>query len=140
TAFKRAGFVTYRMTADTIPATIDERETLARRWEREAALRGAALIIDVDDTRPDLLRNVTAWLGTIQGVIAINSRDLFPHDDHNRDLLRLTLPAMAHAERIAAWRQALGDCAGQLNGTVETIAGQFDLSPTAINLTGATVR
>lgn len=140
TAFHRAGYVTYRMTADTIPATIDEREGFARRWEREAALRGAALIIDVDDTRPDLLRNVSAWFGTVQGMMAVSSRDLFPHEAHSRDLLRLTLPSLAHDERIAAWRQALGDFAGQLNGTVETIAGQFDLAPTAINLTGATVR
>lgn len=124
----RAGFHVFALDARTIPHDPTEREQMARLWEREAVLRGAALCVDATDlSEPAALRTLNNWLNDVQGMLLLISRDPVPLENTRRTV-RLSVPPPDHAEQIQLWQSALGDDAARLNGTLERLASQFALS------------
>ena len=119
--------------AEHIPAGGAELEGLARLWEREAALSGAALLVEADGLDPGDARQAAAvglLLERLAGAQALAVRDRW------RPLRRPTaafdVPRPEPDEQGALWRAALGARGPQLNGRVAELAEQFSLGPAAI--------
>jgi len=130
-----AGLHCFALAAESIPTSAGEVEGLIRLWEREAALTTSALYIDLDpieksDTRT--LALVTRLLERIRSPLFVSAttrqrplrRAMLSHD------VRKPTPAEQHE----IWRQAVGDeGAGRLNGQLNQIVAQFNLSAPAIH-------
>ena len=126
----------WRITATDIPAAPTERETLARLWEREAALSGAILVLDLrDGESSDGSRSVTAFLETLESLVFVLCRE--PLRNFFRTTWKIEITRSPVREQRSLWKQALGPLAAQLNGELERVASQFSLSAREIRETGA---
>ncbi len=135
-ACARLGLQLYRMRAVQIPTAADERETLARLWEREAALSGSALLLDCDEVdSAEARRAVAAFVRETQGMIVLASRD--PLSTGEGLTIRLLVPGLSAEEQRRLWQQALGPAAQELNGQLDGVVTQFNLSLPGIQAVSA---
>jgi hypothetical protein len=121
--------------ADLVPATAADLDTLICLWEREAALNGSALLLDCDghDLGPAVLRLIERTR-CVLFVAAPERRRIL-----QRPTLVLDVHKPSYAEQRRIWHSALGATAAPLNGQVDAIVGQFNLSTTAILAASAEV-
>ena len=119
--------------AGNIPSDPAQLEGFLRLWEREAFLTQSALLIDCSDSDPAdkihanaLTRFIEATGGMIF-IAAINRR-------HSQQRRQLTFDIMLPppAEQRDLWITALGDDATRLNGQLDQLISQFQLSPRRI--------
>ena len=121
--------------AADIPLVVPEREALARLWEREAILSGAALMLSHDEA--DNKNAVLSFMENVQGPLFLASRE--PLGLWKRPAIRLDINKPSAAEQRSLWQESLGAMATQLNGQVERLVSQFDLGMQAIHTTSAQV-
>ena len=126
------GMPLYQMDAHDVPAMPAERELLARLWEREALLAGAALLVRADALPP----HAEPFLDAVGGVLIVDREE--PLAMRRRSVRRFTLPTSSPAEQLTLWRGALGKAAKGLNGQVQHVAEHFQLGPAAIRAAAAT--
>ena len=118
------------MKAGNIPADPVQLDGLLRLWEREAFLTQCALLIDCSDSdSADKMQStsLTRFIETAGGVILIAAT-------HRRRLegrrqVTFDIEPPSPVERRSLWMTALGDNATILNGQLEHLASQFQLSP-----------
>ena len=130
-----SGLNCFALAAESIPTSAGEIEGLIRLWEREAALTTSALYIDLDpieksDTRT--LALVTRLLERIRSPLLVSATT------RQRPLRRAVIShdvrKPTSAEQHEIWRQAVGDeGVGCLNGQLNQIVAQFNLSAPAIH-------
>ena len=115
-------------------------EDLVERWQRDAVLQDFVLVIEPSETEGLAgYRPVRQWLERAAvGTTVWIAAEAPPVTD--RPVIRLDLPAADPAETSAMWRQALGPVASSLNGAVDRLAQQFDLTPRAVQEVAAEVR
>jgi ATPase family protein associated with various cellular activities (AAA)/winged helix domain-containing protein len=131
-----SGLLPYAIDAADIPESPAEREQLARRWTREAALRGAALYIRTENT--DLISKVPGFLRMVEAPVAVEVR---PGSAAERlDGLRLQRRSMSAAERRELWVAGLGPLARQMDGYLDRIADYFQVDEPTIRRSAAAVR
>jgi hypothetical protein len=132
------GLRLYAIRAADVPAAADEREALARIWEREAILSGGALLVDCQDAEgTDSLRPALSLMERLQGVLIVTSRE--PLRVRRRPLIRLDVHKPSASEQRSLWQDALGELAPELNGRIETLTAQFDLGVQGIRAASAEV-
>ena len=125
----RLGLGLLEMPADAIPATPGERATLARLWERESALSNAALYIDA--LEPDgALASISRFVDTLSSPLLLGLSE--PLRGVRRSSITLLVRRPTAAEQRDLWRTHLGPTAIGLNGQVDRLAAQFDLTGIAI--------
>jgi hypothetical protein len=116
-----------------VPALPDEREDLARLWERHALLGGGALLVDCDDLdSPEQARAARAFAQRVRSPVALGAREASPAPV---PLMRLTIDRPRPAEQEGLWRQVLGDA--RPNGALTRVLAQFDLATDEIHAAGA---
>src|SRR5215207_3531937 len=109
----------YAIRAVDIPVAVTDREALARLWEREAAMRGSALLLDYQDVdSTDGLRQALSLLERLQGMLIVAVRE--PLRARKRPLVRLDVNRPSATEQRDLWQKALGPLAQELNGQIET--------------------
>jgi hypothetical protein len=136
-ACARAGLVAVALDAAELPASAAEQESLARLWEREAALTGAALVLEVDQL--DDAARLWAAVGFLEAVAGwrlVSSGD--PVRARAEPILRVDLSPLPAEEQLGLWRAAL-------DGQAETdelaqVAQQFRLGSDAVAAAAARVR
>lgn len=122
------GLVLYQMQAQVVPTTPHELDILLRLWEREAALSGAALVLDcdmadgADALRQSTLTHFIDRVGTPLFVTAHERRQ-----DQRRPLLTYEVHKPTTQEQQTVWEKILGSAAVHLNGQVERLTSQFNL-------------
>ena len=122
--------------AADLPSAVSDRETLARLWEREAALGGRALLIEIEPVdSTESARAVAAFVDAVNGVIMLSSRE--PVAALRRPALRFDVPKPTAGEQRTLWRRTLGRPARSLNGAIDRIVAQFDLGARGIESAGA---
>jgi hypothetical protein len=117
----------YRLPIDLLPGTAAELEHLTRLWQRESILLPIALYLDAlesgtsgpADERAAMLGR---FLGRVDGVIFLDTREPRPGLDHETLSLDITRPSPV--EQRSAWAAALGASAGD---SPARLAGQFNL-------------
>lgn len=119
------------LSAADVPVTANERDTLARLWEREAGLQSATLLLEITESAtPDMQQAVRAFVGALHARSAVALRE--PGDTWPRSFHRLEIDALPVNEQHSLWREAVGHLRHALNGEVERVAGQFSLPADAI--------
>lgn len=123
------------LSADLLPTNPGEIETLARLWEREAALSGSALLLDWEtlDAGDHARRTaVTRLIERISGALLVASRE------RRQVARRLTVSFEVRTpdtgEQRAVWQYALGTVAERLDGQIDRLVSQFNLSTQAIQV------
>jgi hypothetical protein len=121
--------------AELTPTNPSDLDALARLWEREAALGGAALLVECDELDAadgPRVGAVRRLVGRIRGPVVLSDRE--PRRPGIRPLLSLEVPPPTAAEQRAVWHQALG---GSADGRLDGLAAQFRLGATAIRAAAA---
>jgi hypothetical protein len=132
------GMQLHAIGATEIPIAASEREALGRLWEREAVLGGSALLVDCEDLDgTENIRPALSFMEAVNGLIIVISRE--PLHSRERPAIRLYVHRPDSAEQRSLWRHSLGPMAQELNGWVEALVAQFDLSPTSIRAASAEV-
>jgi hypothetical protein len=130
------GLRLYAIRASDVPAAVDEREALARLWEREAVLSGGVLLLDCQDLdSTDSLLPALSLLECVQGVLIVTSRE--PLRARKRPLIRLDVNKPSASEQQSLWQDALGPLAPELNGQIETLTAQFNMGMQGIRAASA---
>jgi ATPase family associated with various cellular activities (AAA)/Winged helix domain, variant len=121
-----------------LPTTSSEQEALARLWEREAALAGSALVVEVD--RLDdaaCLRRVVDFLGSIGGFRLVSTPDPLPA--RSEPLIRFDVPPLPSEEQLDLWNAVLnGDAPTETE--LIAVAQQFRLTGDGIAAAAARIR
>ncbi|MGE0397138.1 MAG: ATP-binding protein [Kofleriaceae bacterium] len=128
-AIQAAHLVPMRVRAATLPSSASEIESLARARERELQLAGRLLVIEVDDDDPTQQRIVDTLAAMNRGVFVVSARErlVLRGRSVSRELQPPTL-----AERVQAWRDALGERVVDAEPGLDRLAHQFALEPQQI--------
>ena len=129
---EREGWRLREIRAVSLPGDPRELGELRRRWEREAALSGSALLIDADDCEldPAAAARVAQFAARLEAVVIVQCTAPLAAVAAGHEVF---VDRPTAAERSELWRVALGDRAGELNGTVQRVARQFDLDLAAVS-------
>jgi hypothetical protein len=129
------GLRLYALQAAHVPPTPEERDALARLWEREAILGRAAIVIEVDDADDGQTRRRAASLldALSWGSIA-SARDRLRV---SRPVAQIEVARPGPPEQRRLWQAALGHRAEALNGSLDRLVGHFDLGADAITTAAA---
>jgi ATP-dependent 26S proteasome regulatory subunit len=114
----------HSMRAADLPQSVAEREALARLWEREAALQGSALLLDQEEHENPYA--VRSFIEGLRGMVVVAGREL--SRPRERSVLRIDVDKPSSAEQRALWQEALGPLAPRLNGQLDPLIAQFNLS------------
>ena len=125
--------------AADLPTAATEREIFARLLEREAVLGRFALLIELDQgASPETIHAAASLLDLTQSPVLLCGAE--PLRLRTRLLARIDVPVPAPLEPRQLWREALGTSAATaLNGQVDLVSTQFQLSPAAIRTAGTDV-
>jgi AAA+ superfamily predicted ATPase len=139
-ACRALGLHLHLLPADVVPTGASDLDSLICLWEREAALSGSALLLDCDDLDSSDAARATAVARLIERtrcVLIVASRE------RRRIVQRSSLVLDVHkpstAEQRDIWQQALEPAAPHLNGHVERLVAQFNLSTATIYAASAEV-
>ncbi|MBL8295100.1 MAG: ATP-binding protein [Bryobacterales bacterium] len=119
------GLELFLLRAADLPASPADRETVVRLWEREAILRRAALLIEMDEMEPGTPRRAVApLLDATQGVLFASTREPLPA--LRRSIARFDVMPPAATEQLENWRDVLGEAAAaRMDGELDAVAAQF---------------
>lgn len=110
-----------------LPLASSDRDVLARLWEREALLSNCALLIDDDNTFGlEYARGLLQFMEGTQALMLITSRE--PLISRERRVVRIDVNRPGANEQKAIWQRTLGQYAERLNGHIDLLSTQFDLS------------
>ena len=141
TACHFLGLHLYTLAAHSLPTIPSDLSQFKRLWERETALQPCALLIDCEDldsldtAREGAISHLCEWLrGPVLLAVADRRRA------RRRPMLAFDLARPTPQEQHAVWQAALGPTAATLNGWVESLVCQFNLSAPVIQAASAQVR
>jgi AAA+ superfamily predicted ATPase len=138
-AARAFGLSLLEIQAAALPTAPAEVEGLARLFGREVALTHAALLLDAQELDPDAAREaaLARFVDAFRGVLVVAVRER--RHLGKRTVLPLDVEKPTTAEQGMLWHAALGSAALSLNGHVETLTMQFDLSAAAIRSAAAEI-
>jgi AAA+ superfamily predicted ATPase len=121
------------ISANFIPTIPAELDALIRLCEREAALSMSALLLDCDDLdMNDAARGIaiTQLVERINGPFIVTSREPLRTRDHPMIVIDVGKPTSGEQREI--WAGVLGSVTSGLNGNVDALVSQYNLSARAI--------
>ncbi|BAY09378.1 ATP-binding protein [Calothrix sp. NIES-2098] len=130
TACSQLGIELWMLRGADIPATIVEREALIRLWEREAMLDNKALLLDCQHLDSTETTRAIRFVEHLRGLLIIVTRE--PLRTQRLSLLRFDVNKPSASEQKLLWQNALGNWAGDINGHIEPLVMQFNLSSQGI--------
>lgn len=124
--------------AANLPTAQRDRECLRRMLERDAALLGFALLIDLRHAGPAECAAAAQLADGFSGVVILSGEGSPALRKSRLEAITLDRPDAACQQ--ALWSFALGDVSASCNGHVERVATRFSLDSEEILRTGAAVR
>ena len=127
------GLSLYGLPAHFVPTGANDLDLLICIWERESALSGSALLLGCDELdMADPVRGaaVQRLIERLGGVLMVASRERRRIMERPSLVLDVNKPSID--EQCAVWHHALGSAAQQVNGQIEGIVAQFNLSTATI--------
>ena len=132
-ACARVEYQLMQLAAELIPTDPEANHHLLKRWCREACLVNSALLLKCDGLKAtDSLQAaaIAQFCDRISTPLVISTLERLPQ--RQRPLLTYDIPSLTHLEQLALWQQHLDIDATSLNGQLDAIAAQFNLSSSAI--------
>ncbi len=130
----------HSLPAFLLPRQSQDLQSFLRRWSREARLTRSALLIDDDGVSPEGGGHGSAIahiLETLPGMLFVSNRDRRP--PAYRPTITFDIGQPTSQEQRLLWQTALGTTAQTLNGYIDTLVSQFDLSAPTVNTIGTSV-
>ncbi len=127
------GLNLYTIAAHSIPTNPSDLNQFKLLWEREVLLNKSALLIECDDLeaadtlREGAIAHLCEWLRS-SVIIATTDR----RRARLRPLLAFDIGRPTSSEQYNVWQEALGTTAESLNGQVDALVSQFNLSAPVI--------
>lgn len=121
------------MSAQALPSSPGELDALIRLWEREAALSASVLFFDCNEMETSDATRLTVlnrFCERIKGMMIISSRGR--NLTLQRPMIFLEVNKPTANEQHGVWKGFLGTEADKLDGQLETIVSQFNLSTQTI--------
>ncbi|HLI05062.1 MAG TPA: ATP-binding protein [Ktedonobacteraceae bacterium] len=122
--------------APALPVTMSEIDLFCRLWEREAILDNRVLLLDCDELDISDAARVNALTRLMQ---QLRAPLLMASSERGQFARRMLRPVLSFdvrkpdiSEQRLLWRSALGEVSARLNGQVDTLVAQFNLSASAI--------
>ncbi|MGF1499444.1 MAG: ATP-binding protein [Elainellaceae cyanobacterium] len=134
---RQIGSSLYSLNSKAIPTNTTDLQQLIHLWEREARLKQVILLLDWDDVGGlDAAREcaVALLVHSFDSSLIVLSRDR--RSVQQRPLLTFDVHTPTLNEQAILWQQTLGDRANELNGFIESLSTQFNLSTNAIRVAG----
>jgi hypothetical protein len=132
------GLSLYKIPANALPTAPAELDALIRLWERESLLDANALLIDCDDMDSAVKScetMITPFIEDMRGFLVVCSRD--PYPARLRPVITLHVDKPRAVEQRTLWQQALGPEGNRLNGHMDRLVSQFNLSLPVIHSIGS---
>jgi hypothetical protein len=122
----------YRVAAGLLPAAPSEVIPLIRLLEREAALSGTALLVECHGIEASDARHgaINLLVETARAPVMLSRRER--RQGWIRPLVTFEIARPLASEQRALWQNALGNAAAGVNGCIDTLVAQFNLSASAI--------
>lgn len=139
-ACRALGLNLYALPAYALPVNPTEFEAFTRLWEREVMLSSAALLVDAGDLDAgDAVRErfITRLLETLGGVVIASSRER--RHITRRPAISFDVGKPTAGEQRDMWKRVLGAAGQTLNGKVEMLTSQFNVSSAIIASVSAEV-
>lgn len=133
TACDIAGMKIAVMSANVVPTNTADLNNIILLWQREAQLNKSVLLLDCDEWNgndPAKENAIVQILENINTPLIITSRDRRRAGLRSPITFEVSKPTKD--EQLAIWEKALGDIAPSLNGQVEILISQFNLSAPSI--------
>ena len=130
------GMTLFTVRAADLPTDPHERHTVARLWQREAVLIGAALLVE-GDSDPRALATFSAFAAEGAFPLFLASEQPVALTPINRHIVRFLAERPTAAEQQITWQSALGQHGLSLNGYVPALTAQFQLPPSLIHAAAA---
>ena len=121
------GLNLHALAAEVLPNDARELESLVRLWEREAALAASALLVECDEVENQFAP--VRFIERVGGVLFVASRERLRL--RHRASISFDVTKPTSEEQQALWKNA------GVNGQVEALATQFDLSAASIRAAAA---
>jgi hypothetical protein len=121
------GINVHALPAQVLPNDARELESFVRLWEREAALATSALFVEFNETENQF--TPIRFVERVGGILFISSGE--PVRLRHRPSISFDVAKPTAEEQKALWRDA------GVNGQVELLATQFDLSAVSIRAAAA---
>jgi ATP-dependent 26S proteasome regulatory subunit len=132
------GLGLYRLRAKDLPASMSERESLVRLWERQWLLTPSALLLCCEaGESPETTNSARHFIEGLKSPSILTGRE--PLVVEQRRVVLVDLPEPTAAEQREQWDQVLGPLAVHMNGQVDQAIAQFRLTPQAIKTVGEAV-
>src|SRR6185369_8917649 len=135
-----AGFRLHALPVDVLPPAGAELETLRRIWEREAVLGSCALLVEAELLDAgDSARQATLsrFVDRVGGAVLVSTRE--PLRTLNRSTVRLDVAQPVPDEQRQLWLDLLGSQARGVEGQIDRLVAQFNLSTQSLRAAGAQV-
>ena len=136
----QAGLIPYSLKAVNIPASQAEINELARLWNRQAAMGSYGLYLncnEIDTSDPSRLQWIAGFCEKISGVIMVGCLKWSPVLRRSKVILEVNKPVIG--EQMALWKHTLGEIGAILDGEMESLVSQFDMSAHLIRRVSAEV-
>lgn len=134
---QQLGWRLYSLSPFLLPSQSQELQRFLQRWRRESLLTRSALLIDDDGTALEGNHTqvaITHVLESLAGPVFVSSRDRRP--PNHRVVITFDIGSPTAQEQRSLWRQSLGATASSLNGYIDTLVSQFDLTAPTVAAIG----
>ncbi len=122
-ACSASGLRLYSLRVSQLPAVAADREFITRLLERDAALCGFALLLDIEDSGPADWAAASQLADRFQGVVMVCGPARL--DLRSRSAVGITVNRPAPGDQRALWNFALGDHAASFNGELDRVSAQY---------------
>jgi len=133
TACNHLNFNLSVISAAILPTNPNELNYLIQQCWREAVLTDSAILLDCDPVNSaDLSREfaISQFISGLNIPLIISTQERI--SQHQRLTITLDVNPPTHREQRDIWQSYLGSVAGELNGHIERLVSQFNLTPSTI--------
>jgi len=129
-AAAEVGFDAHLLDPQLLPEDPLANEELLALWQRDTALHGFLLLVEMEE-RPGLGgRLARRWLERVNGLVVVTGA--VPTEVVMCPLVRLEVEPATASEQVQIWTSAMGELAEGQNGRLAALAQQFPLPPKAV--------
>jgi AAA+ superfamily predicted ATPase len=130
-ACERLGMKLHVLNAGDLPASANDRHHLLRLWQREAVLSDSGLLVEFPGGPQAEAQRFAERAG---GAVMVSTNE--PLTFGRQAAFRFEVPKPTAVEQRRLWEQVLGEKRGRLNGDVDAVVAQFDLTSASIDAAG----
>jgi SpoVK/Ycf46/Vps4 family AAA+-type ATPase len=131
----RVGLELKGISGEVLPTDINQLYLFQRLWERECVLSNSAILLNCDwnennENNKEKEQTISRFIEALNCPLIITTKERRP--SRQRPLITFDVHTPSRQEQHLIWQYYLGETYKGLNGQVERLVSQFNLSPSGI--------